>query len=48
MGRHCFRRPFAPIGRPLASTESRGVLAEEGNYRTNIERKPASGDVELF
>jgi chemotaxis protein CheD len=34
--------------RPLASTESRGVLAEEGNYRTNIERKPASGDVELF
>ncbi len=34
--------------KPLASTESRGVIAQEGSYRTDIERKPASGDVELF
>jgi len=34
--------------KPLASTESRGVIAEEGSYRTNIQRKPATGDVELF
>lgn len=34
--------------RPLASTESRSVLADEGSYRVNIARKPATGEVELF
>jgi chemotaxis protein CheD len=34
--------------KPLANTESRGVIAEEGSYRSNIQRKPATGDVELF
>lgn len=34
--------------KPLASIERRGVLAEEGSYRTHIIRTPVSGDVELF
>ena len=34
--------------KPLASTESRSVIAEEGSYKTNIEHRPATGEVELF
>ncbi|MGE0859810.1 MAG: chemoreceptor glutamine deamidase CheD [Gammaproteobacteria bacterium] len=34
--------------KPLASTESRGLVDAEGSYRINIERKPAAGEVELF
>lgn len=34
--------------RPLASTESRGLVEHEGRYRTDIERKPTAGSVELF
>lgn len=54
VGGRCGRQVrFHPLSgaaqvKPLASTESRGVLAQEGSYRTNIERKPATGDVELF
>ncbi len=54
IGGRCGRQVrFHPLSgaaqvKPLASTESRSVLADEGSYRLNIERKPASGDVELF
>jgi chemotaxis protein CheD len=34
--------------RPLASTESRGLVEHEGRYKTDVERKPAAGSVELF
>ena len=52
-GRHGRQVRFHPLSgaaavKPLASTESRGLIAEEGSYKTTIERKPAAGEVELF
>ncbi len=54
VGGHCGRQVrFHPVSgaaqvKPLASAERRDVIAEEGSYRAHIERKPASGEVELF
>ena len=54
VGGRCGRQVrFHPLSgaaqvKPLASTERRGVLAEEGNYRIHIKREPVIGDVEMF
>jgi chemotaxis protein CheD len=49
-GRQVRFHPLSGVAqvKPLASTASRSVLAEEGSYRIHIKRMPVSGDVELF